>query len=314
MILLVRKPRVDSVRMNNFAISFKATLKSIRLPFLILTPACLFLGWSVVIAGQVVDMHLLILSLLGAVLAHISVNTLNEYLDFKSGLDFKTKKTNFSGGSGALLDAPEMAKPVLIVGVISLAATVIIGLFFVLKYGWEIIPLGIMGLLLIIAYTRWINKHPFLCLVTPGIGFGFIMVLGANFALTGEYYLPLLIISLIPFFLVNNLLLLNQYPDIEADRAVGRNHFPIAYGVDISNLIYCLFIVLTIIVIVGSIIFSILPILSLIVLLPMLLAFFSLSGAMKYKGDIGSYPQYLAANVMVAILSPILLGLSIIYG
>ncbi len=41
------------------------------------------------------------LALLGAFLAHISVNTLNEYFDFKSGLDLETIKTPFSGGSGA---------------------------------------------------------------------------------------------------------------------------------------------------------------------------------------------------------------------
>jgi len=42
------------------------------------------------------------LALLGAFLAHVSVNTLNEYYDFKSGLDLETIRTPFSGGSGAL--------------------------------------------------------------------------------------------------------------------------------------------------------------------------------------------------------------------
>ena len=90
---------------------FKAISKSIRWPFLVLTPACLFLGWSVVIATQTeIEIHLLALSFLGAVLAHISVSTLNEYLDFKSGLDLKTKKTKFSGGSGALPENPDIRK------------------------------------------------------------------------------------------------------------------------------------------------------------------------------------------------------------
>jgi 1,4-dihydroxy-2-naphthoate octaprenyltransferase len=246
------------------------------------------------------------------VLAHISVNTLNEYLDFKSGLDLKTKKTKFSGGSGALPENPEMAKAVLAVGIASLIATLIIGLFFVWKYGWGIIPIGIAGLLLIVAYTGWINKHPFLCLVAPGIGFGFLMVAGANFALTGEYSTSLWIISFVPFFLVNNLLLLNQYPDIDADRDVGRNNLPIAYGTNISNIIYCLFAIMAIAVIINSVLADILPTFSLIALLPMPLAFFSLSGAIKHGDTLGDYPQYLGANVVVTILSPTLLGVSII--
>jgi len=57
-----------------------------------------------------------------------------------------------------------------------------------------------------------------------------------------------------------------------------------------------------------------LPAMSLITVLPLPLALFSLSGAIKYGKDIGSYPRYLAANVAVVILTPLLLGVSIIYG
>lgn len=46
-------------------------------------------------------------------LAHVSVNTFNEYLDFKSEPDLITKKIPFSGGSGALPQTPEMAGTVL---------------------------------------------------------------------------------------------------------------------------------------------------------------------------------------------------------
>jgi 1,4-dihydroxy-2-naphthoate octaprenyltransferase len=44
------------------------------------------------------------------------------------------------------------------------------------------------------------------------------------------------------------------------------------------------------------------------------LALFSLSGALKYRENIGSYPQYLGSNVAATILTPLLLGISIIYG
>lgn len=294
---------------------FKTLSKSIRLPFLVLTPVCLLLGWSPVIAHQTqVGIHLFILSFLGAVLAHIAVNTLNEYWDFKSGLDLNTQRTQFSGGSGVLPDHPEMATSVLTIGILSSLAVVIIGLFFVWEYNWKIIPLGISGLFLIATYTGWINKHPLLCLVAPGIGFGLLMVAGANFALTGEYSASLLLISLVPFFLVNNLLLLNQYPDIDADRKAGRNHFPIAYGVKTASIMYGIFAVMTIVVIISLVLIDTLPLFSLIALLPTPLAFFSLSGAIKYGAAIGSYPQYLGANVAVTIIVPTMLAASIIFG
>jgi 1,4-dihydroxy-2-naphthoate polyprenyltransferase len=289
--------------------------KSMRLPFLILTPACVFLGLSIVIANQVkVDMYLLVLTLLGAVLAHISVNTLNEYSDFKTGLDFKTKKTQFSGGSGALPQNPEMAITVLSVGVVSLISTLIIGIFFFWKFGPGVIPIGVAGLVLVVAYTPWITKQPYLCLIVPGLGFGFLIVAGTHFAMTGEYSPLSWLVGIVPFFLVNNLLLLNQYPDIQADRDVGRNNLLIAYGTKTGNIVYGSFVIMTIVVIIFLVFNDILPTLSLIALLPMPLAFFALKGAVKYGEAIGNYPQFLGANVVVAISTPTLLGVSIIYG
>ena len=112
-----------------------------RGPFLVLTPVCVLLGASTVVADQArVDLQLLLLALLGAVLAHISVNTLNEYLDFKSGLDLNTTRTRFSGGSGALPATLAGQALSLQRAVISLLATLLIGFFFVWKYGWGSCP------------------------------------------------------------------------------------------------------------------------------------------------------------------------------
>lgn len=290
--------------------------QSMRVPFLLLTFACVFLGASIVVANQLpINFPFLGLALIGALLAHISVNTLNEYFDFKSGLDLVTDKTPFSGGSGALPHNPEMLSAVFKVGVASLLATLLIGSFFIWKHGVAIMPIGIAGLVLIWTYTGWVNKHPFICLFAPGFGFGFLMVVGTSFVLAGSF-LPQawLLVAAVPFFLVNNLLLLNQYPDIKADASVGRNHFPIAYGVERSSIIYVLFTIATFSIIIACIVIGLLPMLSLIALLPLPLALFSTYGAVKHGSLIGKHPQYLGANVAVTLLTIFLLGLSIILG
>jgi len=295
--------------------NLKAVAQSMRIPFLVLTPVCVFLGVSIVVSNQVnISLLLLSLVMLGALLAHVSVNMLNEYFDFKSGLDFATIKTQFSGGSGALPENPEMVGTVLTVATASLFVILMIGSYFIWKFGTSILPIGVAGLLIIVTYTGWINKHPFLCLIAPGIGFGFLMVAGTQFVLQGEYTPLSWLVAVVPFLLVNNLLLLNQYPDIQADANVGRNHFPIAYGVNRSNLIYGIFAFATPAIIVAYVLMEQLPVLSLIALLPMPLAFFALSGAIKYGETIGRFPQYLGANVAVTILTPLLLGVSIILG
>ena len=94
-------------------------------------------------------------------------------------------------------------------------------------------PIGIVGLALIVTYTQCINHLPLLCLIAPGLGFGvlMVMVVGTQIVLTGEHTPLAWLISLVPFFLVNNLLLLNQYPDIKADSDVGRKNIAIAIGI-----------------------------------------------------------------------------------
>ena len=220
----------------------KTLLQTIRAPFLVLTPVCIFLGFSTAyVVHPSIDLATLSIIFIGAIAAHISVNTLNEYDDFKSGLDLITRKTPFSGGSGALPDNPEMAKSVLVLGLVSLAVTITIGVSLVIEYGMEIMPIGLVGVVLITAYTKWINRSPFLCLIAPGLGFGMLMVVGANVVLTGGHSNQAWMIALVPFFLVNNLLLLNQYPDIEADSTIGRNTYPITYGIKNSNIMYTIF-------------------------------------------------------------------------
>ena len=291
----------------------KTIVQSMRIPFLVLTFVCVFLGASTVVANQTnVSLPMLTLALLGALLAHISVNTLNEYFDFKSGLDLETIKTQFSGGSGALPQNPEMLGTVLTVAVTSSIALFMIGSYFVWQFGTGIVPIGITGLVLITTYTGWINKHPFICLIAPGLGFGFLMVAGTQFVLQGQYTALSWLVAVVPFFLVNNLLLLNQYPDIKADANAGRNHFPIAYGVNRSNMVYGFFTLATAAIIIGYVLTGLLPVFSLIALLPMPLAFFSLYGAVKHGEAIGKFPQYLGANVAVTILTTLLLGISLV--
>lgn len=289
--------------------------RTLRPSFLVLTPVCVFLGLSTSLAAQSsIDYFMLTLVLVGALAAHASVNTLNEYHDFKSGLDLKTDRTPFSGGSGALPDNPEMAGLVLTVGLLSLLVTVVIGLTLVVQRGMQILPIGLVGVLLVITYTQWLNRSPLLCLIAPGLGFGVLMVVGTHVVLTGEYSGLVWIVSLVPFFLINNLLLLNQYPDIEADASIGRKTLPVAFGAAASNVVYALFMVASSATILLLLVTGYLPNFGIIALLPIGFSLFALTGVMKYAANIGRHPRYLGANVVAAILTPLLLGIALVSG
>lgn len=94
-----------------------AVVRASRPNFLLLAPLCAGLGLAVAWQqGQAPELLHTFLVFLGAVLAHAAVNLLNEYDDFRSGLDMITERTPFSGGSGALPEVPTAARRVLWAG------------------------------------------------------------------------------------------------------------------------------------------------------------------------------------------------------
>lgn len=208
-----------------------AVVRAFRPNFLILAPLCAGLG--VAVAWQQGGSPALIDTLLvfiGALLAHAAVNLFNEYEDFVSGLDLITRRTPFSGGSGALPEVPTAAKGVLAAALGTLGLVTAIGLYFLWQRGLPMLVLGVAGIVLVLTYTRWITRRPILCLLAPGLGFGPVMVLGAIVALGGRIDAPALLVTLVAQCLVSELLLINQIPDAEADQKVGRRHLVITLG------------------------------------------------------------------------------------
>lgn len=287
----------------------------IRLPFLILTPACVMLGvatatWS----GSTINLYYLLLALIGAMSAHISVNVLNEYHDFKSGLDFKTQPTMFSGGSGTLPKNPEEAHFALITGIITLAVTALIGIYFLYVRGLWLLPLGTVGLIIIVTYTKLITRNSFLCLITPGLGFGPLMVMGTDFVLTGSYSWTSFVASLVPFFLVSDLLLLNQFPDVEADKWVGRRHLPITIGRKASAKIYKVFLAATYLSVIFGYLAGALPLEGFLALASIFIAVPTVRGVTRYADDIPRLIPYMGRNVIINIITPVLLAIGLFIG
>jgi len=280
-----------------------------RVSFLVLTPACVLLGIATAVwQTDRVSFFAVVFALIGAVAAHISVNAFNEYYDFKSGLDLKTKRTPFSGGSGTLPENPEMLRTTLVTAWVSFGTTAIIGVVFLLIRGNALLPLGLAGLLLVFGYTLWFTRNPILCLIAPGLGFGPLMVMGTHFVLTGEYSWTAFIASLVPFFLVSNLLLLNQFPDVDADRSVGRKHLPIVIGRKKSSYVYGVFLLLTYLSLVVGVLFNWLPGKVLISLVSAVVAVPAFIGAYRYHADMEKLLPYMGMNVVINLLTPVLVA------
>lgn len=288
--------------------------------FLTCRPQFLVLSFSVVIFATAIALYggalwsakLFGLVLLGALLAHAAVNMLNEYQDFHSGLDSTTQRTPFSGGSGALQSTPQAAPWVLRSVFILVVILAGLAVYFTLLKGWMILPIGVAGLLIALTYTTWITRQPWLCLISPGLAFGPLMVLGVYFIWTGSFSWLALALSLVPFFLTNNLLLLNQIPDITADRTVGRFNILMKLGLKKGIDLFILFTGLAYLALVFVIAYFRLPLEVTIGFATLVLAVPMVKRVFQSQGQVEKLMPALAMNVIINLLMPILIGMGLL--
>lgn len=295
--------------------TWKTLLSTMRLRFVILAPACVLVGLgSAYLETGHINWLYFALALIAGISAHISVNAFNEYFDYKTEVDARTQRTPFSGGSGTLQAHPELATGTLVVSWTALAISGSIGLYFTYVWGWQALPLGFAGLILLYGYTAWMVYQPVLCLIAPGLGFGPLMVLSTHFALSGTFTLQALVASFVPFFLVSNLLLLNQFPDVEADRFAGRKHFPILLGRTASGYIYIAFLIAAYLVIIMGVVFGFLPRFSLLALLTVVFSVQIIRSVLKNSEDVPALIPAMGQNVIVNLLTPVLLTIGLFIG
>lgn len=291
-----------------------AVVRAARPNFLLLAPLCVGLGLAVAWQqGQPPALIDTLLVFVGAVLAHAAVNLLNEYEDFRSGLDLITRRTPFSGGSGALPEMPSAARRVLWAGLGTLGLVIAIGVYFLWLRGVPMFILGAAGVVLVLTYTRWITRSPLLCLLAPGLGFGPVMVLGTLVALGARLDAAALICSAIALLLVSELLLINQIPDADADRQVGRRHLVIALGPETASTVVAGLLAGSYLLIGAGILTGILPAAALIALLPLPLALWISVRLPHVLNNAGELNRLLGANVvtLLSTLALLMAGLSL---
>lgn len=215
----------------------KVWLAEVRAPFLLLSAILVCVGGSLAAYHGWFNPAHFILAMVGLLLLHISVNTLNEYFDYKTKVDFYTVKTPFSGGSGILPAGLLSPRSVLRLSLACFAAAALIGLYFLAVVGWILLPILILGGIFTLFYTQ-VFARAMLGEVAAGLGLGALPVLGAYLVHTGAYTAEALLASAVPGILTFNLLFLNEFPDVEADRAGGRRNLVIALGLGRAGILY----------------------------------------------------------------------------
>ena len=280
--------------------------------FLLLSLVLVFLGTSMAWFNGAFNLGYALLATVGLLLTHISVNVLNDYFDFRSGIDLVTRRTPFSGGSGILKAKLLTPRQVFWLGFGAFLLAIPVGIYFLVASGLALLPLLLVGAVCILFYTPFLLKIP-----GPewfaGLGMGTLPVLGAYFVQAGGYTFPAVMAAGPSGILVLNLLLLNEFPDIEADKTGSRRTLPIVLGAKKAGIVYS---ALTIGVygwIVGCAVSGLMPIYTLVSLATLPLAVKAIQGALKSEGESRLVPA-MGQNVMVVLLTQLLLGVGYILG
>ncbi len=214
-----------------------------RIPFLQGTFVPVILGsviaWQL---GYPFHWNLFFLTLLGASLIHIATNMFNDYFDFKSGNDLHVRHQNPFAGGGRVLTAG-LIKPSthLLVSTICLVLGSVIGLYFV--FALSLPYLFLLGLFGVVSSYFYVGP-PFRLAyrgigeLIVGINFGPVMTLGAYYVQTRSFAVEPFLASIPVGLLIAAVLWINEFPDIDADKAVGKRTLVLRLGYTRSIAVY----------------------------------------------------------------------------
>ncbi len=290
----------------------KFWLLETRPQFLILSLILAFLGTTIALYNGTISIWYAVLAGFGLVLTHASVNILNDYFDFRSGIDQAARRTPFSGGSGILPANLLTPHQVLWLGIVCFTLAVPIGIYFIVVSGWLLLPLLIVAAFFIALYSPFILKHPW-PEWAAGVGLGALPILGMYFVQTGAYTWDSVVVCIPSAFLVHNLLLLNEFPDTEADKLANRKTMTITVGKKKAAIFYSAINIAVYVWIIAWVAARVMPIWSLLALLTLPLAIKAINSAFHYD-ELNKLVPGMAANVANVLLTQLLLGIGYLIG
>ena len=299
----------------------KVWMQQFRAPFLLLAVVLVLIGAAYAVkfpSDAGFNWLYAVLLLIGVISAHASVNLFNEYSDFKSKIDFNTPRNPFSGGSGMLTEGHTKPKSVLTAAITTISIGLAIGIYFVIVAHPLLIVFIVMGAFATVFYTNFLAKI-LLGEFFAGLTLGTFVVLGTYTGMTATpdiawgnvIPLEVWLISIPPGILTALLLLLNEFPDAQADKQGGRFHLVIKFGWKGASYIYAFGIFATYATII------ILPLVNIssywlyIALLTLPVALKATGTAIKSGDKLDLIIPAMGQNVLVVLITDLLIAVSV---
>jgi len=284
-------------------------LRVIRVRFLLASVIAVLVGlainWSQNVTISYFDA---ILTFAGVMALHASVDLLNDYWDFKRGIDTKTTRTKMSGGTGVLPEGLLKPSSVYRAGVLFLIIGSLIGSYFVITNGILIAIILGFAILSIYFYSTKI--------VDSGLGEFFVavkgsmIVIGTFFIQSGEVTVESILAGIVIGTLSSLVLFIASFPDHDADKSKGRKTLVIIVGKEKAVKLFWLFPLVSYVVILIGVSVNLFPLLSLISLLSFPLMMKSGLGLQKNYDAIDNLVPFMSSTLQFSRLTGILFALS----
>ena len=284
-------------------------LRVIRVRFLLASIIAVSVGlalhWS---QNGSLDYFDVILTFAGVLALHASVDLLNDYWDFKRGIDTKTTRTKMSGGTGVLPEGLLKPSSVYRAGVVFLIIGSLIGSYFVITDGILIAIILGFAILSIYFYSTKI--------VDSGLGEFFVavkgsmIVMGTFFIQSGEVTVESILAGIVIGTLSSLVLFIASFPDHDADKSKGRKTLVIVVGKEKAIKLFWLFPLVSYVVILIGVSVNLFPFLSLISLLSFPLMIKSGLGLQKNYDTIDNLVPFMSSTLQFSRLTGILFALS----
>ena len=205
-----------------------------------------------------------ILTICGVLALHASVDLLNDYWDFKRGIDTTTHRTKMSGGSGVLPEGLLKPAQVYAAGIAFLIIGTAIGIYFVATDG---IVIGIILAFAVISIYFYSTKIVDWGLAEVFVAIkGSMIVMGTYFVQTSQITEQSVLAGIVIGVLSSLVLFITSFPDHDADKAKGRKTLVINLGKQKACTILWIFPAITYGITIIAVIFEIFPVFCLIIL------------------------------------------------
>ncbi len=286
-------------------------LRVIRIRFLLASVIAVSNGLAISYwKYHTIDPIYAVLTYVGVIFLHASVDLLNDYWDYKRGIDIATKRTKFSGGTGVLPENLLAPRTVYIAGLVFLILGASIGAYFILVRGVAIaIILGFAVIAIYFYSTRIVNA---------GLGELFVAIKGAMIVL-GSLYVQNAVLEPAAIYggaivgiLSATVLFINSFPDYEADKSKGRRTLVIILGRKTASTIFPMFMIAAYALIAGGIFFGLTTIYSLISFVSMPFAIKSALSLRKDPQGIDNIVPAMASTITYSRITGFLLALGYI--